>query len=70
MPVVVEAIIVSFVMLLIFSLAFLAMFLLALAMFPIERELSKIVWEATAPKYKRPLPTPRKGSFQDFSRKH
>ncbi|HIJ95148.1 MAG TPA: hypothetical protein HPP94_05335 [Desulfuromonadales bacterium] len=70
MPVVVEAIIVSFVMFLIFALTFLGMFLLAIAMFPIERELSKIVWESMAPKYKRPLPTPRKGNFQDFSRKH
>jgi hypothetical protein len=70
MPVIVEAILVSAIMLLIFALAFLAMFLLAIAMFPIERELSKIVWESTAPKYKKSLPTPRKGTFQDFSRKH
>jgi hypothetical protein len=70
MPVILEAIFISVGMLLIFALAFLAMFLLALAMFPIERELSKIVWESTAPKYKRTLPTPRKANFQDFSRKH
>jgi HAMP domain-containing protein len=68
MPVIIEAILVSAGMLLIFALAFFAMFLLAITMSPIERSLSKIIWDATAPK--RPLPAPPKGSFRDFSRKH
>jgi hypothetical protein len=68
MPVVIEAILVSAGMLIIFSLAFLAIFLLAVTMAPIERGLSKIIWDATMPK--APIPAPPKGSFRDFSRKH
>ncbi len=66
MPVIVEAIIVSISMFMIFALAFLAMYLLAIAMFPIERELSRMILEATTPK----KTAPAKGSFRDFSRKH
>jgi hypothetical protein len=68
MPIFFEAILVSLGMLLIFALAFVALFLLAITMSPIERGLSKIIWDATAPK--RPLPTVPKGSFRDFSKKH
>lgn len=68
MPVIVEAILVSLGMLLIFSLAFVALFLLAITMSPIERSLSKIIWDATTPK--GPVTAPPKGSFRDFSRKH
>ena len=68
MPVILEAILVSAGMLIIFALAFLAIFLLAITMSPIERSLSKIIWDATTPK-KLPTPTP-KGSFRDFSKKH
>ncbi|HIJ89148.1 MAG TPA: hypothetical protein HPP97_15940 [Desulfuromonadales bacterium] len=67
MPIIIEAILVSAGMLLIFAMAFLALFLLAITMFPIERSLSKIIWEATAPKK---LPPPSKGSFRDFSKRH
>ena len=67
MPVIIEAILVSAAMLLIFAIAFLALFLLALSMFPVERSLSKIIWEATAPKKLRPPP---KASFRDFSKRH
>ena len=68
MPVIIEAILVSASMLFIFSLAFLSIYLLAITMMPIERSLSKIIWDATTPK--RPAPAPPKGSFRDFSRKH
>ncbi|MFA7403002.1 MAG: hypothetical protein WC007_03345 [Pelobacteraceae bacterium] len=68
MPVILEAILVSFGMLFIFALAFLALFLLAITMSPIERGLSKMIWDATTPK--RPVPAPPKGSYRDFSRKH
>jgi hypothetical protein len=68
MPVIVEAILVSFGMIFIFGLAFLAIFLLAITMSPIERSLSKVIWDATMPK---PVQTPqKKGSFKDFSRNH
>ena len=68
MPVILEAILVSGGMLLIFFLAFLAIYLLAITMSPIERGLSKMIWDATSPK--RPSSTPSSGSFRDFSRKH
>lgn len=66
MPVVLEAILVSLGMLFIFALAFLAIYLLAITMFPIERGLSKMIWDATKPK----KPAASKGSFRDFSNKH
>jgi hypothetical protein len=68
MPVIVEVVLVSAGMLIIFGLAFLALFLLAITMAPIERGLSKIIWDATEPK--RPLSAAQKGSFRDFSKKH
>ena len=68
MPVILEAILISLGMLLIFALAFLALFLLAITMFPIERGLSKMIWDATAPKKRAPAIS--KGSFRDFSTKH
>ncbi len=68
MPVIMEAILVSAGMLLIFFLAFVAIYLLAVTMSPIERGLSKMIWDATTPK--KPASTPTAGSFRDFSRKH
>lgn len=68
MPVILEAILISVGMLLIFSVAFVFIFLLALVMSPVERSLSKMIWDSTTPK--RPLPSPPKGSFKDFSKKH
>lgn len=68
MPVILEAILVSAGMLVIFALAFLAIYLLAISMFPIERGLSKIIWDATMPK--KPVQPKPKGSFRDFSKKH
>lgn len=68
MAFILEAILVSAGMLVIFSLAFLAVYLLAITMFPIEKGLSKIIWDAVTPK--KPLPAKPKGSFRDFSTKH
>ena len=68
MPVILEAILVSAGMLLIFFLAFLAIYLLAITMSPIERSLSKMIWDAATPK--RPSSSPPTGTFRDFSRKH
>ncbi|NTV48733.1 MAG: hypothetical protein HGB32_13910 [Geobacteraceae bacterium] len=68
MPVILEAILISAGMLFMFAMAFLALFLFAISMMPIERSLSKMIWDATTPK--RRVPTPAKGSFRDFSAKH
>jgi hypothetical protein len=68
MPVFLEAIIISMVMLMMFGAAFVAIFLVAMTMAPVERSLSKMIWDATTPK--RPLPQPPKGGFKDFSSKH
>lgn len=68
MPVFIEAILVSAGMLIMFGLAFVALFLLAITMSPIEKSLSKIIWDATMPKKREPVPP--KGSFRDFSKKH
>lgn len=67
MPIILEAIVVSFGMLLIFTMAFFLVFLLALVMSPIEKSLSKMIWDSTS--QKMPLPQP-KSSFKDFSKKH
>lgn len=68
MPVFLEAILISVGMLIIFFIAFFMLFLLALAMAPIERGLSKVIWDYTTPK--KPLPAPSKGNFKEFSKKH
>ncbi len=67
MPVILEAIVVSMSMLVIFGVAFLALFLLAITMLPIERTLSEIVWSANASK--KPSQTPAKESFREYNRK-
>ncbi len=51
----------------VFILAFGLVFLLALALFPVEKELSKVVWSMQR---KPRIGVPQKGSFKDFSRKH
>lgn len=70
MSVIIESIMISGIMLLIFFVAFFLLYLFAIALFPIEKGLSKIIWENAAPKTRKTLPTPRKGTFQDFSKKH
>jgi len=68
MPLFVEAIFISIAMLLAFFAAFFLIFLLALFLSPIERSLSKFIWDHTTPP--APTPTPVKTTFKDFSRKH
>jgi hypothetical protein len=68
MPVILEAIIISASMLLIFILAFVAIYLLAITMLPVENGLSKMIWDAT--KQKKSVKVATKGSFRDFSSKH
>lgn len=66
MPPFIEVIFIVVVMIGAFFLVFLLMFLLALFLAPIERSLSKMIWDMTTPPA-RPVP---KGSFKDFSKKH
>jgi hypothetical protein len=68
MPVILEAILVSAGMLIIFALAFVAIYLLAIVMSPIERGLSKMIGDASMPKRRESAPL--MGSFRDFSSKH
>ena len=67
MPPIVEFVFVTFTMLGAFMLVFVLVFLLALALFPIEKELSKMVWSRKA---KIIILPPKGGSFKDFSKKH
>lgn len=66
MPPIVEVIVVVTAMLGAFFLVFMMMFLLALFLAPIERSLSKMIWDMTTPTAR---PT-QAGSFKDFSKKH
>ena len=68
MPIILEAIVISIVMLLIFGASFFAIFLLAIAMAPVEHGLSKIIWESTTPRRKSQMQ--QNGTFRDFSMKH
>lgn len=67
MPLIFEAFLMTMGMIIIFFLAFLVLFILALTLAPIERGLSNYIWtHTTPPPPKAPLPT---GSFRDFSKK-
>ncbi|QEM69378.1 hypothetical protein FO488_15265 [Geobacter sp. FeAm09] len=68
MPLIVEAIFIALTMLVAFFLAFLMMFLLALFLSPIERGLSKFIWDLTAPH--TPAPSQKGPTYRDFSKKH
>ncbi|MDD2499893.1 MAG: hypothetical protein PHN92_03615 [Geobacter sp.] len=68
MPLFVEAIMVVAIMLACFFGVFLLLFLFALALFPVEKSLSKMVWDMTTPK-RRPVSQPQ-GGFKGFSEKH
>lgn len=67
MSLVMNAIIISLGMIVLFFLFFLVLFLIAIALSPIEKSLSKMVWDATTPP---PAKVPVKRSFRDFSQKH
>ena len=67
MPVFVELIVVVVVMLGAFFGVFLLIFLFAMAMLPVEKSLSKVIWEMTAPP-KRKTPA-QEGGFKSFSQK-
>ena len=67
MPLIIEAVLMSMGMIALFFLAFLLLYLLALTMAPIERQLSKYIWTQTTPAPKIPAAS---GSFRDFSKRH
>jgi hypothetical protein len=65
MPLIVEAIFIALAMLVAFLLAFLMMFLLALFLSPIERGLSKFIWDHTS----NPPASQKGPTYRDFSKK-
>jgi hypothetical protein len=66
MSLIIEAIFISVSMIVVFFMAFLMMFVLALFLSPIERGLSKLLWgQATTS-----TQSSQKGSFRDFSKKY
>jgi hypothetical protein len=67
MPLFVEMIMVVAVMMASFFGVFLLLFLVALALFPVEKSLSKMVWDMTAPPPPKKVPQP---GFKGFSEKH
>lgn len=68
MPVFVEVILVVVIMLGAFFGVFLLVFLLAMAMLPVEKSLSKVVWDLTAPPPPKKAPV-KEGGFKNFSQK-
>lgn len=68
MSMILEVIMVVAIMLACFFGVFLLIYLFALALFPVEKSLSKMVWEMTEPK-RKPLPQ-KPGGFKGFSEKH
>jgi len=68
MSMIFELIITVVVMITAFFLMFLVMFLLALFLAPVERVLSKIVWDITEPRVV--LAAPKPSNFKSFSAKH
>ena len=66
MPPIVQAIVITFTMLGAFFMIFFLIFLVALLLFPIERELSNLIW-SSQPKH---IPVTQKKTFKDFSKKH
>jgi hypothetical protein len=65
MTLIAEAIFISLSMIVVFFLAFLMMFVLALFLSPIERGLSRFIWSHSAQNSPQ-----QKGSYRDFSKKH
>ena len=67
MTLILEAMLMSMGMIVLFFLSFLVLYILALTLAPIERGLSNYIWTHTTPPPKTPVPT---GSFRDFSKKY
>lgn len=70
MSTILEIMMIVVVMLFCVVCVFLLLFIIASALFPVEKSLSKIVWDLMAPK-RKPLPPPKQqGGFRGFSEKH
>lgn len=70
MPIIVEAFLVSIAMILGFFAVFALIFLVALMLLPVEKSISKVVWDMNAPP-RRPASPPESGpGFKGFSQKH
>lgn len=69
MSVILEVIMVSAIMILSFFGVFMLVFLIAWMLLPVEKSLSKMVWEMTAPPPPKPANTTAPG-FKGFSQKH
>jgi len=69
MPLIIEAVFIAMTMLVAFLLAFLMMFLLALFLSPIERGLSKAIWDYAASRNLRPSSGQKGAGYRDFSKK-
>lgn len=68
MSLVLEAMLMSMGMIVLFFLAFLVLYILALTLAPLERGLSNYIWShGSPPPPKSPAPS---GSFRDFSKKY
>lgn len=70
MPVIVEVFLVSGAMILGVFAVFLLIFLIALMLLPVEKSLSKAVWELTAPPRRPPASQESGPGFKGFSQKH
>lgn len=70
MPVIVEAFLVSIAMIIGFFAVFALIFLVALMLLPMEKSLSKVVWELNAPPRRTPSAQESGPGFKGFSQKH
>lgn len=70
MPVIVEAFLVSIAMILGFFAVFALIFLVALMLLPMEKSLSKVVWDLSAPPRRTPASQEPGPGFKGFSQKH
>ncbi len=70
MPIVIEIIMIVAVMLFCVVCVFLLLFVIASALFPVEKSLSKVVWELMTPKRKQLPSSKQQGGFRGFSEKH
>ncbi|MGB4600143.1 MAG: hypothetical protein WBI04_09265 [Trichlorobacter sp.] len=70
MPVIVEAFLVSIAMIIGFFAIFALIFLVALMLLPMEKSLSKVVWELSSPPRRTPPAQEQGPGFKGFSQKH
>jgi hypothetical protein len=69
MPLIIEAMFIALTMLVAFLLAFVMMFVLAMFLSPIERGISKIIWDYAASRDSAKR-RQKAQTYRDFSKKH